>query len=178
MIVRVSTSGFTASIARADAPNTAADPAARAQTDEVLRALPAPRGFTASDRVRDLIEVLLPTGRCSADEVARTMGVDRRTLHRHLSVEQDTFSSIVDSTRAGLAERYLANDRYRLTKISELLGFSAPSAFTRWFRARFGESPTQWRTRRSVVDRRALGDLRGIVQESPAATMAAVDAQN
>jgi AraC-like DNA-binding protein len=56
--------------------------------------------------------------------------------------------SIVDSTRAGLAERYLSNDRYRMTEISELLGFAAPSGFTRWFRQRFGESPSQWRKRR------------------------------
>jgi AraC-like DNA-binding protein len=51
----------------------------------------------------------------------------------------------VDSTRAAWAERYLANDRYTLTEVSELLGFTAPSAFSRWFRQRFGMSPTQWR---------------------------------
>ncbi|HZM79413.1 MAG TPA: helix-turn-helix domain-containing protein [Candidatus Limnocylindrales bacterium] len=61
----------------------------------------------------------------------------------------ETFSSIADSMRAGLAERYLSNDRYRLTEISTLLGFAAPSAFTRWFGRRFGTSPTQWRGRRA-----------------------------
>ena len=67
--------------------------------------------------------------------------MDRRTLHRRLAVTGDTFTAIVDSVRAGLAERYLAGERYRLTEISDLLGFAAPSAFSRWFRARFGESP-------------------------------------
>lgn len=132
-----------------DAPNAICDPVPRSQTDEMLRSLAAPRGATTSDRVRDLVEVLLPVGRCSADEVARAMGVDRRTLHRHLAGSRQTFSSIVDSTRAGLAERHLANERYRLTEISELLGFAAPSAFSRWFRHRFGDSPSQWRTRRA-----------------------------
>ena len=128
-----------------DAPNVHSDPTARARMDETLRSLAPPKG-TTSDRVRDLVEVLLPTGRCSAEEVARAMGVDRRTLHRHLAQARETFTSIVDATRAGLAERYLANDRYRLTEISELLGFAAPSAFSRWFRHRFGDSPSQWRT--------------------------------
>jgi AraC-like DNA-binding protein len=93
--------------------------------------------------------VLLPTRRCSAEEVARALGVDRRTLHRHLASAGTTFSSIVDSTRAGLADRCLAYDRYRMTEISVLLGFAAPSAFTRWFRHQFGDSPSRWRQRRS-----------------------------
>ena len=50
------------------------------------------------------------------------------------------------TTREALAERYLAADRYALTDVSELLGFTAPSAFSRWFRQRFGVSPTDWRT--------------------------------
>jgi AraC-like DNA-binding protein len=132
-----------------DAPNATADPGGRIGKDEALWALGAPRSLTAADRARDLVEVLLPNGRCSADEVARAMGVDRRTLHRHLARSGETLSSIVDVSRAALAERYLANDRYRMTEISALLGFAAPSAFTRWFRARFGDSPSQWRARRN-----------------------------
>lgn len=144
--------GFTGLVLYAkdlDAPTASADATGRTRSDETLRSLAAPKGAAATDRVRDLVEVLLPTGRCSADEVARAMGVDRRTLHRHLTGSDETFSSIVDSMRAGLAERYLANERYRLTEISELLGFAAPSAFSRWFRHRFGDSPSQWRSRRS-----------------------------
>lgn len=96
-------------------------------------------------RVKDMVEVLLPTGRCSIIEVSRTLQVDRRTLHRHLDAEGTTFTAIVDATRAGLAERYLASSRYPMTEIAQLLGFAAPSGFTRWFRQHFGESPTQWR---------------------------------
>ena len=94
-----------------------------------------------SGRARDLVEALLPTGRCSADEVAGAMGIDRRTLHRHMAARSH-LSSIVDSTRARLTERYQANDRCRMTEISAVLGFTAPSAFTRWFRHRFGDSLT------------------------------------
>lgn len=145
--------GFTGLILYAkdlDARNAQSDPTTRARTDETLRSLGATKPATA-DRVRDLVEVLLPTGRCAADEVARAMGVDRRTLHRHLADAGETFSSIVDATRAGLAERYLSNNRYRQTEISDLLGFAAPSGFSRWFRNRFGDSPSQWRSRRGQL---------------------------
>src|SRR3954468_17778869 len=89
--------------------------------------------------------MLLPLGRCSTVHVARSLGVTERTLHRYLAAEGESFSAIVHDTRQALAERYLANDRYSLTEVSELLGFPAPSAFSRWFRQRFGASPTQWR---------------------------------
>jgi AraC-like DNA-binding protein len=38
-----------------------------------------------------------------------------------------------------------------MTDVSELLGFTAPSAFSRWFRGRFGVSPTEWRSRAQQV---------------------------
>jgi AraC-like DNA-binding protein len=69
----------------------------------------------------------------------------QRTLHRQLAAEGQSFSSLVHGTREALAERYLAADRYSQTDVSQLLGFTAPSAFSRWFRQRFGVSPTEWR---------------------------------
>ena len=78
-------------------------------------------------------------------QVARSLGVTQRTLHRHLTEEGQSFSAIVNATRGALAERCLANDRYSLTDVSQLLGFAAPSTFSRWFRGRFGVTPSQWR---------------------------------
>ena len=112
---------------------------------DVLRALAGAAHRGVGERVKEIVEVLLPTGRCSVAEVASTLRVDRRTLHRHLDAEGTTFSAIVEATRAGLAERYLASSRYPMTEISHLLGFAAPSGFTRWFAQHFGDSPTQWR---------------------------------
>jgi AraC-like DNA-binding protein len=39
----------------------------------------------------------------------------------------------------------MINPRYSLQRVSELLGYSSPSSFTRWFIARFGMPPQQWR---------------------------------
>jgi AraC-like DNA-binding protein len=128
-----------------DAPNTMSDPLLRPYARQFLESLPAPRGATATDQVRELVEVLLPVGRCSTIQVARGLGVTPRTLHRRLTDEHTSFSAIVGASRAASAERCLAGDRHTLTEISELLGFAAPSAFSRWFHQRFGVSPSQWR---------------------------------
>ena len=131
--------------AELDAPNTVSDPLLRPYAEQLLQALPAPPSRPVAGRVTQLVEMLLPLGRCSTHQVARSLGVTQRTLHRQLAAEGTSFSSIVHGTREALAERYLAADRYSQTDVSELLGFTAPSAFSRWFRQRFGVSPTQWR---------------------------------
>jgi AraC-like DNA-binding protein len=96
-------------------------------------------------QVRQLVETLLPVGRSSMRHVARSLGLTTRTLRRRLEAEEASYSSIVDDARTSLAERYLANERLSLTDISYQLGFAAPSAFSRWFRDRFGVSPSEWR---------------------------------
>jgi AraC-like DNA-binding protein len=128
-----------------DAANAASDPLLRPYAEQFLQALGSPRATSVTDQVRELVEMLLPVGRCSSRQVARSLGLTERTLHRYLAAEGTSFSSIVHDTREDLAERYLATERHSLTDVSQLLGFTAPSAFSRWFRQRFGVSPSQWR---------------------------------
>jgi AraC-like DNA-binding protein len=135
-----------------DSPNRMSDPDLRPYARRFLDSLDAPTGVASTlKRVRELIELLLPTGRCSLEQVARSLGVDRRTVHRHLADSGETFSSVLNSTRVECAERMVANQRYSLTEIAELLAFSSPSNFSRWFRGQFGCSPRQWRNQRKAV---------------------------
>lgn len=129
-----------------DAPNAMADPQLRNYARQYFDAITAtPRDTSAADRVRELIEALLPTGRCSIEQVARSLGVDRRTVHRHLAHSGETFSSMLNATRMRLAGQFVAQPRRSLTEISDLLGFSSLSAFSRWFHQQFGCSPRAWR---------------------------------
>lgn len=123
-------------------PMRSADPAlvrqARAQLDQVL----AQRGaVSCGQRVGELVRVLLPAGRCSIEHVAQTLGMHRRTLHRHLLKEGTGFDAIVHQVRAELATHLVAETRRPLSQVSELLGFSAPPAFSRWYRGAFGGPP-------------------------------------
>ncbi|GLX51075.1 putative transcriptional regulatory, AraC family protein [Streptomyces hygroscopicus subsp. hygroscopicus] len=130
-------------------PNPMSDPLLRTYARQYFESIAVSRGATELDRVRDLIEVLLPTGRCSIEQIADSLGVDRRTVHRRLAASGETFSSLLSATRVQIAEQLVANPGRSLTEISGLLGFSAPSAFSRWFGERFGCSPRQWRLRRA-----------------------------
>jgi AraC-like DNA-binding protein len=131
------------------APNKMSDPLLRPYTQQLLESWEPSDDVTIVSRVRELIELLLPTGRCSVEQVARSLGVDRRTVHRRLAESGETFSTVLDATRVELAERMVANPRLSLTEIADMLAFSAPSNFSRWFSGRFGCSPSRWRTQRS-----------------------------
>jgi AraC-like DNA-binding protein len=146
-----------------DDANVLADPLMRPYRPQLLQVLPTPRPRTVVDQVRELVEALLPVGRCSMQQVARSLGLTTRTLRRRLELEKENYSSIVDDARTALAERYVTNPRLPLTDISYQLGFAAPSAFSRWFRDRFGISPTEWR-------RTADGSRAGNGAPAPATT--------
>jgi AraC-like DNA-binding protein len=100
-----------------------------------------------TEKVRQLLWLLLPTGRCSVEIVAQHLGLDRRTLHRHLQKHGESFSGILDGVRCDLAVKYLSHYDQSLNSLAELLGFSELSAFSRWFSNRFGCTATMWRQR-------------------------------
>ena len=61
----------------------------------------------------------------------------------------------MDSVRAELVTRYIDNRDRPLASVAELLGFSALSAFSRWFRSQFGCSVSEWRAGRGALPRTA-----------------------
>ena len=108
------------------------------------QALSSSRGNTI-DSARQLIAALLPGGRCTAEQVAEHLGVDRRTLHRHLQADGQSFSSLLASIRREFAIRQIRDSDRSLAELAELLGFSGPSALAFWFRQQFGSTVSQWR---------------------------------
>ena len=136
-----------------DADVPAADAKMAAAVQQYLDTIAARRNTTMTANVRECIYTMLPSGLCSADKVAARLGVDRRTVHRHLAREGQTFSSVMDSVRAELVTRYIENRNRPLASVSELLGFSALSAFSRWFKNQFGCNVTDWRAGRHSAPR-------------------------
>jgi AraC-like DNA-binding protein len=128
--------GIVCNAADLDAPNPGADPVMARYTHRLLQHAPRSRPRVA-DRVRELVVLLLPRGHCRVETLAQHMGVDRRTVARHLAAEGTTFSAVVDGVREDLLARYVEAAR-PLAEVSDLLGFSDPSAFSRWHRNRFG----------------------------------------
>jgi AraC-like DNA-binding protein len=130
-----------------DVPNPNADPMMERYAQGIVESHLAKPDMTA--QVRMLVVTLLGTGQCTIDIAAQHLGVSRRTIHRQLSQEGRTFSDIVDSVRRELASRYVIDQHRSLTEVSSLLGFSAPSGFSRWYRRQFRTTPTQRRGRTS-----------------------------
>jgi len=71
--------------------------------------------------------------------------MSRRTLHRQLARDGESFSSNLSAVRNDLARRYVEDKELALSEVAHLLGFSELSALSRWFRAEFHCSPTSWR---------------------------------
>jgi AraC-like DNA-binding protein len=100
---------------------------------------------TQADRTTHLILSLLPSGRCTAELVARYLGIDRRTLHRRLDGEETSFSALMDDVRKEAALRHLANPHQSIADLALMLGFSDGTAFSRGFSGKFGCPPRRWR---------------------------------
>lgn len=100
---------------------------------------------TFGDRVRTLIVGELDGGNPSAENLADKLGMSVRTMSRRLRAEDTSHKALLDEVRAGLAERYLADDDLAVSDVAFLLGFSEPSAFHRAFKRWFGVSPSRKR---------------------------------
>ncbi len=121
----------------------ARDPQLRTFAQQYLSSLGTPRDAGLTDRVRELVELLLPRGRCSAEEVAARLAITRRTLHRRLASEDTSLSALVTDVRCSTVERLITEGR-PLTEAALVLGFAAPSGLSRWFRRQYGCSPSAW----------------------------------
>ena len=106
--------------------------------------LPSAR-HEVSETVRELVWVMLNSGTCSVERVAKHLGVDRRTLNRRLASEGRSYSSILDAVRTDMVASFVEHGQRPLNEIACMLGFSGLSAFSRWFRNRFGRSASEWR---------------------------------
>jgi AraC-like DNA-binding protein len=96
-------------------------------------------------RVENAMSSLLPHGRVVADDIARSLGMSKRTLARKLSDEGLNFTEVLQQLRRDLAVRYLDDPKLHISKIAWLLGFNEVSAFTHAFKRWTGKTPSQMR---------------------------------
>ncbi|WP_218511103.1 AraC family transcriptional regulator [Variovorax sp. dw_308] len=139
-----------------DARNASADPAMVRYAQQLLDASPKTGGATVHGDVRRTILLLLPSGRCTIEQVSDHLGLVCRTVQRRLDEHGQPFSSMVNEIRKELAMRHVMEGNRPLTEVAMMLGFSAPSAFSRWYLGQYGCSAKESRAKRDAKGRAAM----------------------
>src|SRR3546814_9039603 len=88
-----------------DRPAPTADPVMARYARQYLESLNTGGQHALADKVRQLATLLLPAGRCTIEQVAKYLGVDRRTVHRQLQRSGQSFSDIVCAVRKDQVKR-------------------------------------------------------------------------
>ncbi|HET7085568.1 MAG TPA: AraC family transcriptional regulator [Rhizomicrobium sp.] len=96
--------------------------------------------------VENTVVPLLPHGKAEVGEIARRLGVSRRTLARRLSGEGLSYSKLLEDLKLHLARRYLADGNLSISQIAWLLGYQEIGAFSRAFKHWTGKTPREARS--------------------------------
>jgi AraC-like DNA-binding protein len=128
-------------------PNAVVDPKLARYAAQFVDSIHEVGQTSTAHEVRKSIYLLLPLGNASMSRVASSLGLHERTLQRRLAADGAEFSDLLTGVRRELAERYLSNRSYSLTRVAEMLGYTQLSSFTRWFVGEFGTPPGVWRNR-------------------------------
>ncbi|WP_182380117.1 AraC family transcriptional regulator [Nocardioides sp. WS12] len=127
-------------------PIDSADPETRRIATKYLEANYLPDTASMSERVAELVRRLLPTGHCTADDIADQLGMHERTLRRHLTSEGTGCHEVIDQERRVLAAKYLADPRLQFGQIAALLGYAEQSTLNRSCRRWFDKTPREYRS--------------------------------
>jgi AraC-like DNA-binding protein len=136
--------------ARLDEPMPQADPyTARlcaVQCEELLQRRRQRAGTAHRTRVRLLRDhAAMP----SAEQIADELGVDVRTLRRHLVAEGTSFQELRDEVREQLAVELLGDLGLSVTEVARRLGYAETSAFSHAFKRWRAVSPRTFQHQRT-----------------------------
>ena len=112
--------------------------------DEV-RSRRAIKSSELKSSIENAIVPLLPHRKIQASEVAKMLGLSRRTFARRLMSEQMNFAGILHNLRVDLAKRYLRETSLSISTIAWLLGYNEVASFSRAFKRWCGKTPKEAR---------------------------------
>ena len=105
------------------------------------------KGFV--DRFRELIEENLADSELSVEDLGGKMGLSRVQLYRKIkALTNYSPNELVRIARLKKAASLLASSEKTISEITYEVGFTSPSYFTKCYKDYFGESPTDFLTRR------------------------------
>lgn len=117
----------------------------RQQADSMLKRFRELERSPLSNKVKMRLSAGLGSELPSAEDIADSLNVSVRQLHRLLANEGTTFRILRDETVHSAAREALAFTDSNITEIAQHLGYSETSAFTRAFKRMQGASPVEFR---------------------------------
>ena len=96
-------------------------------------------------KVKTAISRQLEHGEPSLIQIAQQLNMSERSLRRHLQDEHANYRDILKSVRMEIALKLLSQPQTNMTEISQRLGFTDTSNFSRAFTQWFHMSPSQYR---------------------------------
>jgi AraC-like DNA-binding protein len=124
-------------------------------TREILRAHVRALGAAAAtrslvDRLEALVAERIAKGIPALAELARDLGVSRRSLSRSLNAQNVRYRDICIRVRHRLAMHFLERTTRSIKEIAAATGYGDLSAFHRAFKQMTGSTPKQWRRARTA----------------------------
>lgn len=107
-----------------------------------------------STYIKNLIAetISIDVAHCSLINIAEYINMHPRAVQKKLLKENLTFKKLVIETKMNTAKLLLMQQSLSLTRISAILGYSEPSAFSHAFQNENNCSPKQWRqTKRNAL---------------------------
>ena len=101
------------------------------------------------DRIQERIIQRCPESTIDAAEIARSLNISTRTLHRHLAASGQTFGASLQKARVEIAARMLESALFRKLTTAEIgrrVGFTDASHFARVFKHATGGTPASLRS--------------------------------
>ena len=99
---------------------------------------------TLEVKIKSILANSLPGRMVTAEEVASSLGMSKRTFARRLNQENSNFRKIVDEVRCDIAKVYL-KDSFSISEIAFYLDYSDQAAFSTAFKRWMGCSPNEYR---------------------------------
>jgi AraC-like DNA-binding protein len=119
----------------------------RSSCDEgaAQRLLSSPPNGDVTELLRRVLRGYRPGGWLKINQAAELADLSVRSLQRRLALDGQVFSELSDQVRCDLAMELLRESELSVEEISQKLGYSTQSNFSRAFQRWTEQSPTEFR---------------------------------
>lgn len=102
--------------------------------------------WSALQRLQAILPAYVIGNALTVENLAEIASLHVRTLQRALAAEGLTFRGLVEQARFEVAKDWLADSSMTVGEISQLLGYTEPTNFSRAFRRISGRTPLEYRS--------------------------------